>query len=439
MARSLVWCSFLVLVCLSACAETGEEAFYAGNEALVAICGGSARYPTSAQDFSRLYAARGFLAPGGPGNHLGRDIQYPQGTAMKPILCGRIAYYGPASGYGTLVVAIEHALNRAVSVTNGAGQRVLVTSFISIYGHLRKEPLSGAPPLAWRAGDQVSANDVIGYVQADALNGDGAEHLHLGIRLQSVQQAQQSDGRYWLRGYDSNPTKRAWFADPQTFLSELIASEAPIRWHPAGAYLVTDSGDGYVVSRDGLSLLAITPAIIDNEGYRQHALHASDEEIRCYARQGSYAPRYKMNPGDAPFVARYTDRSTVYQYYSTSDTQDWRSAFISWEAFVSHGWTADDVSFFDPATRPNMEALYAEAPPLRMHEGTLVKARGAPAIYVVSNGQRRPLFNWNTFQAMGYDLRRVYEIDGTTLDAVAGPLGPVIRLEDAMQCLANGI
>ena len=69
----------------------------------------------------------------------------------------------------------------------------------------------------------------------------------------------------------------------------------------------------------------------------------------------------------------------------------------------------------------------------------LVKAREAPAIYVVSNGRRRPIFNWNTFQAMGYELKNVYSIPAATLDAVAGPLGPVLRLEEATTCRALGI
>jgi len=74
-----------------------------------------------------------------------------------------------------------------------------------------------------------------------------------------------------------------------------------------------------------------------------------------------------------------------------------------------------------------------------LQEGSLVKAREAPAIYVVSNGRRRPIFNWNTFQAMGYELKNVYSIPAATLDAVAGPLGPVLRLEEATTCRARGI
>lgn len=434
MVRSMVL--FFVLFFFG-CADTEEPSFYAGNEALVATCGGALNYPTNERDFTRLYASRDFLVSGGPGAHLGRDVLYAEGTAIRPILCGRIAYYGPASGYGTLVIAIEHTLNRAVSVTNGAGQKVLITSFLSIYGHLRKESVPNAMPLSWRAGDIVNADQVIGYVQSNALNGDGAEHLHLGIRLQSVQQAQATDGRYWLRGYDANPSKRSLFADPAVFLREMMSSRALIRWHPPGTYLSGSPVANYVVGPDGNSLLAIDDLTAEREGYAQRPVQATYEEFGCYGREADYVPRFADGPGQSPFVGRQSAVPTVWLFYGDRQGGYHRDAFVSWESFLSHGYTADDVGFFDASEWGFLQRNHPQQGVARLQEGSLVKARGAPAIYVVSNGLRRPIFNWNTFQAMGYDVRRVYEIDGATLDAVAGPLGPVLTLSDAARCRNN--
>lgn len=434
MARSLFMVLFLSLF-VYGCEDIEPEAFYAGNEALVATCGGAMRYPTSEQDFRRLYASRDFLVSGGPGAHLGRDIAYAEGTAIRPILCGRIAYYGAASGYGTLVIAIEHTLNRPVSVTNGAGQKVLVTSFLSIYGHLRQEAAPGTTPLAWRIGDTVSTDQVIGYVQKDALNGDGDIHLHLGIRLQSVAQAQVTDGRYWMRGYDSNPTKRSFFADPAMFLREVMASRAPIRWHPPGSYLVGSPVANYVVGADGGSLLAIDDLTAEREGFRQRPISVTYDELGCYTREADYWPRFADAPGSAPFVGRSQTSSTVELFYGSSvDGVFHRDAFVSWEALLSHGYTADDIGTFDASEWSFLQRNHPIRGTARLQEGSLVKARGAPAIYVVSNGRRRPIYNWNAFQAMGYDLRQVYEIEASTLDVVAGPLGQVLRLEEAMNC-----
>jgi hypothetical protein len=41
-------------------------------------------------------------------------------------------------------------------------------------------------------------------VNDDAYNGDGAEHLHMGIRLSDEETARARDGLAWLRGYRHN-------------------------------------------------------------------------------------------------------------------------------------------------------------------------------------------------------------------------------------------
>lgn len=434
------WIRFLGIwfFCLLGCESAEQEPagdYYASQEALVAVCGGSVRYPTTQTDFARLYNNRAFNASGYAGAHLGHDVDYPVGTPIRPILCGKVVYYGPAGGYGTLVVAIEHTLNRAVSVTNGNGQKVLTTTFLSIYGHLRREGISGAPTLSFVAGQSVSTDQVIGYIQEDALNGDGSNHLHQGIRLQSMQQAQQVDGRYWLRGYDSSPSKRGYYADPVTFLRELSQSQVAITWHPPGAYLRDTAGEGFIVSLSGESLMRISELDSERMGYSQRPIPITQEERGCYRSVLSYVPRYLETPGNAPFVGRSSLSPTVYQFYGGRDGLLYRESFISWEAFLSYGYTADDIGFFDTSEWGFLERTYTATRMARLAEGSLVKARGAPAIYVVSNGVRRPIFNWNTFQAFGYQLKDVYEIDGVTLDAVAGPLGSVLRLEDATRCV----
>lgn len=409
-----------------------EASYYASQEALVAECGGAIRYPTTQQAFVQLYAQRAFLVSGGPGAHLGHDVQYAVGTAISPILCGRIRYYGPAGGYGTLVVAIEHTLNRPVYVTSGDGKRVLIQTFLSIYGHLRATASNGSA-LTWVAGDWVSAESTIGYVQEDALNGDGGPHLHLGIRLQSREAAMATDGRYWLRGYDSSPTKRSYFADPARFLVELVALQAPILWHPPGTLLTGGFYTDYVVGRDGITMEAIDPLTAEREGYLQRRVRVSRDELSCY-REGVYRPRFDHQPGRAPFIGRSQIQPSVSLFYGEPTGVMHRDAFVSWEALLSHGYTVEDVGFFDATEWSTLQRLYPNSGIARMQEGSLVKARGAPAIYVVSQGMRRPIFNWNTFQALGYDIRQVYEIDGATLDAVAGPLGNVLKLDEATLC-----
>lgn len=176
-------------------------------------------YPISVEQFGRVYAGRSFYVDH---NHLGRDMQLAEGTAINPIACGKIRVYRPAAGYGTLVAVIEHTLPRPFSVRNGAGDLVTITKFLSIYGHMRKTSgRSVGSPLIWRDGDPVDVDKVIGYIQNDVENGDGAEHLHLGIRLQSADEAARTDPTAWFRGYDGSPSRLQWFVDPALFLPAL--------------------------------------------------------------------------------------------------------------------------------------------------------------------------------------------------------------------------
>ncbi len=177
-------------------------------------CGPEVAYPTGSRErFEQLYRGRSFYADG---NHLGHDVLLSEGEAVSAVACGTLVVSRAADGYGTLVAVVEHELSPAVRVPNGVGEMVEVHSFLSIYGHLR--------PSGLREGTHVSAGQVLGYVEHRDRNGDGDEHLHLGIRLQSASDARRSDPTAWFRGYDARApsvSQRRWFADPAVFLSAL--------------------------------------------------------------------------------------------------------------------------------------------------------------------------------------------------------------------------
>lgn len=181
------------------------------------------RPPVSDGDMMNVYAGRSFYADG---NHLGHDVMLPEGAAIRAITCGRLVVYRPANGYGALAAVIEHEFPFPVELTNGVGETVPVTRFLSIYGHLRttanRTGSKGATGLA--PGDRVNGAQTVGYVDQDATNGDGAEHLHLGIRLQSAADAAADDPDAWFRGYDAAQSRRRWFADPALFLSQAHAA-----------------------------------------------------------------------------------------------------------------------------------------------------------------------------------------------------------------------
>jgi len=159
------------------------------------------------------YDQRKFLSPS---NHLGEDIKLSFNTPIYAIGSGTIKRYGSATGYGTLVVAIEHDLkrNETFNLKNGQRKTVKINKFVSIYGHLYKGNLS------WKVGQKVNKGDLIGYIQENDKNGDGREHLHFGIFLGQYTKA--------IFGYTSSRTdglykyaRAKYFASGKEFITLL--------------------------------------------------------------------------------------------------------------------------------------------------------------------------------------------------------------------------
>jgi murein DD-endopeptidase MepM/ murein hydrolase activator NlpD len=136
--------------------------------------------------------------------HLGEDEQEPEETPIVSIGPGVVKFYGPATGYGELVVAVQHDLGAPHTFTNAYGEAVSTRYILSIYGHLRASRYRGGAGTGLVVGSTVSAGTIIGYVNDGAHNGDGTEHVHVGVRLSDDVTAKARDGSYWLRGYNTN-------------------------------------------------------------------------------------------------------------------------------------------------------------------------------------------------------------------------------------------
>lgn len=107
------------------------------------------------------YEGRTFLSPS---NHLGEDSEHRHHDPVHAVADGVVKEACKANGYGRVVV-VEHRLPDDTQVC-------------SIYGHLCGH---AGFPLA-RNGSRVKQGDVVGYVGDRQENGDGFEHLHLGLR-----------------------------------------------------------------------------------------------------------------------------------------------------------------------------------------------------------------------------------------------------------------
>ncbi len=214
-----LWSVIVLGILLAGCAP--EDGIVTGAEEVVPVCPmNEVQDPRRGREALVTYRNRHFLSDG---VHLGWDIDLPEGTPIYPIGCGIVRVARAAQGYGTFAVVIEHRLPTWMHMRTGGGYDEYTDRFLSIYGHLRPTPdrAGRMRRVQIYPGAMVTQNTIIGYVQYRGLNGDGNEHLHLGIRLQTAAEAAISDPRAWFRGYDRVPTVRDDFADPEYTLTDL--------------------------------------------------------------------------------------------------------------------------------------------------------------------------------------------------------------------------
>lgn len=172
------------------------------------------------------YAGRSFYYnPSSAKPHLGEDIDLAEETPIRAIGDGRIVQYEAHQGYGELCAVIEHNLGQTIhfSLTVGDAKQVDTQYLCSIYGHIRKSQQRGGVELPWKVGDTVKAGQIIGYVNNSSHpdlgspdpNGDGLEHLHMGIRLTA------HPNRWAYYGYEDTTNPYANVKDFAAF-SEVI-------------------------------------------------------------------------------------------------------------------------------------------------------------------------------------------------------------------------
>ncbi len=434
-----------LLIVMIGCRPTEEAS--SSEEPLFFECGDGLRYPTTESDFRTLYAGRAFDALGHVWRggvlvatyHSGHDILYEEGTAVRAIACGTVVVYRASIGYGTLAAVIEHRLSRPVQVHNGDNELVTISAFLSIYGHIRRTSgiNGGGVDTGLRTGLPVLAGRIVGYVQhaderpghaAEDLNGDGAEHLHLGIRLQSSEEASRVDPSAWFRGYDdASHTYRGYFANPAIFMRELMEAH-PVLWHPPGTLLMNrEDHSRWLVGADD-TIHPVDETYLIRERLAGREMEVSAAEIGCY-QHGSVLPYETW----LSTLIRFEDSPAVYESGMYRFTND-RYTFISHEAFVSWGWTDSRVERWSSSNRDAFFARTTDRGYRRIRDGTLVQARGASEVSVVSEGRRLPFQNWETFVAMGYDSADIVELDPSAIDEAAYPRGAMITPDLARLC-----
>ena len=347
-------------------------------------------------------------------NHLGADINLLEKTPIKAIAKGKVVEYSNAySGYGELVVAIEHELPIDMAFKDAQGNNKTTRYILSIYGHVRKSQERNGTPLDLM-GKNVERGQVIGYVNnsshPDGIspdpNGDGFEHLHLGIRLSNAATAKDRDKGKWLRGYrfnvdGSDSGMQIDFADPIT----VIGSHYSFR-HPAGSLVKTSTSSNLYVlfpSVPGDVCSAMKKVLIPSSSFGSEGINTSkaititQKEMDSYVDAGSYAMLNKDNyptifRGNGDFLFKIG--TPVYLYDKSAGKK--RRVYTD-KAMFSWGYGWSNVASSGPSYAKNA----TDGEPLYYRDGALVRGQSNSAVYVLENGYKRAFQTYDIFAALG--------------------------------------
>jgi len=207
----------------------------------------------------------------------------------------------------------------------------------------------------------------------------------------------------------SNGEKRA-FADMTSLLSRfdpdkvLLVDQAELDKYSNGQlityanYSVLESPDGDRYLIDGLTKRLIA----SDEVFRQLGFNPDEIEKVKQSELDAYITGDNLDTSTSPFAELWQDMSSE-AIYLVKDGQKHRIV----DQFIV------DVNFSDmkikDVTTKTLDDLKTSTP-IKLVDGTLLKADADARVYVISNGQRRLIPDGNTFSKLGYSWAGVYTV-----------------------------
>lgn len=377
------------------------------------------------------YAGRGFYLDG---VHLGEDIKLDEGMGIRNVAKGWLRFYGPATGYGDLVAVVEHEFPEEIEFVTGRGERRRSKFLMSIYGHIRKGRLRGEDDLGLQVGQCIQAGAFLGFVNSDAYNGDGAEHLHLGFRVQSMKEAQSMDSA-WFRGYDKNGRWVEYFTAPSRAIAANLQNYA--NWHPNGTLIKTRFDPRVYLLENGQKRWIQDETTFYRLKYNwDQVLDVSAGEMACYPSGKAiwendyfdlFHPSGNLNMGENyPPVL----------YWLSPKASDQRFYFNSIYTLYSWGLRKSDDFIGDMFSNEGDELFLANQNSgyLPLRDGTLFILAGTDQLYVVSNnGYAFPFASWKMYFGLKY-RQPVLVIPESLIQYLIKGYGPMIDEDDVLAC-----
>jgi len=213
----------------------------------------------------------------------------------------------------------------------------------------------------------------------------------------------------------SGGEKRA-FADMTSLLSRfdpdkvLLVDQAELDKYEAGQliahanYSVLENPDGDRYLIDGLT----KRLIISEEAFRQLGFNPDEIEKVDQAELAAYVTGDTLDASASPFAELWQDMDSE-AIYLVKDGQKHRIV----DEFIV------DVNFpemkIKDVTVKTLDGLKTSSP-IKLLDGTLIKANADARVYVISNGERRLIPDGDTFAKLGYSWTSIYTVTSKVMN-----------------------
>ncbi|MFA6466494.1 MAG: hypothetical protein WCV71_01385 [Patescibacteria group bacterium] len=186
--------------------------------------------------------------------------------------------------------------------------------------------------------------------------------------------------------------------DPNKVL--LVAAEELVKYqddalisHANYSVLEDPSGNRYLI--DGLSKRLIS----SDEAFRQLGFNPTEIEKVAKSELDIYATGDALDESSSPFAQVWQDMSTE-EIYLVKDGQKHKII----DSFIREA-NFPELKIKEVTSKTLAEL--ADASPIKLTDGTLIKKDLDPRVYVISNGQRRLIPDGATFDKLGYNWAQI--------------------------------
>ncbi len=280
-----------------------------------------------------------------------------------------------------------------------------------------------------QSGEEVAQGQLIAI---EGTTGDSSgDHLHIGRHSGYASddglQGTSIEG-LMIEAYDANTGNYDAYLTSE-FVCDLSGGhlyssrmETPV-WHPDGTLVMTPNSPDVYMLNDGYKHLIEDEGVFwsYNWDFSQVA-YVDETELACYMTGANFS--------DETQITAVYDEGVVWLLVGAQDGEDYlryRVPSDHWQAILK-SWGISASTYDDLSTNTELFDYYYESvETATLRAGTLVTETSTSDVYVIMQGAAYPIFDWDTYLALGFWAREVILLDDGAVRDIQGSVGDCDR------------